>query len=101
MTGTEILQSKYMEVYTPAAGQITSANTELKGSASTIKLKRACFMVTLDSNITFVTEGGDTVTTLPVKAMIPYPILVKKITANTAGTVFLLHSGETDPFSNG
>ncbi len=90
-----------MEAYTPAAGQITSANTELRGPGgpSTIKLKRACFMVTLDSNITFQTEGEDTVTTLPVKAMIPYPILVKKITANTAGVVYLLHDGCTDPYS--
>ncbi len=73
-----ILQAKYQEVYTPAAGQITSSNTELRGpgGASTIKLKRACFMCTLDSNITYVTEGGDTVTALPIKAMIPYLVYV-------------------------
>jgi hypothetical protein len=88
-----IYQGKYVELYTPAAGHITTQNTELGAGK---KLRYATFMVDADGTISIRTLGNDTVATMNVKGGIVYPILVTRITAiATATKVWIIHSGET------
>lgn len=93
--GKEVYQAKYVEEYTPDAGQITTQNAEL--GADTI-LRFACFMLDADGTIDFETLGGDTVDDFAAKGGVVYPILVTKITAiATATKVYILHNGEKEP----
>lgn len=99
MTGTEILQSKYQELYTPAAGIIRTTNTELCNGVASLQLKRATFSCTEDGTIDYYAEGGgDKIVEYPVKAGVAYPYLVNRITACTSG-VYIHHNGEVVPYS--
>lgn len=88
-----LLQTKHQEAYTPAAGLITTTRY-----GGTRELQRACFSVSADGTLTYVTEGGETVTDYPVKAGTPYPYWVKRITAysesGVGGVVWIHHNGE-------
>lgn len=92
-SGKEIYQAKYQELYTPDSGQIYTSNSELGVGK---RLRLATFVVSDDADVDFETLGGDSVADFPAKAGIPLPILVRKITAVSAGTVWLLHNGELE-----
>lgn len=92
-SGKEIYQSKYQELYTPDGGQIYTKNAEL-GIGKRLRL--ATFAVSEDADVDYETFGGDTVVDFPAKEGIPLPILVKKISAVSAGSIWLLHNGELE-----
>lgn len=82
-------EGKYQEAYTPAAGRITSTKLGNK------ELAYAKFMISADANVSWVdAEGSTAISTFPLKAGIPYPFLVSKITAVSGGaTVIIIHDG--------
>jgi hypothetical protein len=81
-------EGKFQEAYTPGAGRITSAKLGNK------ELAYAKFMISEDANVSWQDmEGSTAILTFPLKGGIPYPFLVSKITAVSAGTVIIFHDG--------
>ena len=80
------LQVSCVEIYTPSAGLITSA--ALAGKT----LAYAFFQTESDCNITVTCLMGNS-QVIAVKGGVPYPYAVIKITAVSAGNVYILHNG--------
>lgn len=80
------VQVAFVEAYTPSTNQISS--TFLNRT-----LEYAFFQTNTDTTITVQCYGGNT-QAIDVKAGVPYPYAVKKITALGAGAVYILHNGK-------
>lgn len=80
------LQVTFVETYTPAGTTIVSPFT-------TKTLAYAFFMTDTDCNVTATFLGGNS-QLIAVKAGIPYPFAVTKITAVSAGAIYILHNGK-------
>lgn len=82
-------QYKYIEAYTPAAGQITSTALGSK------KLKSANIYVPADATVTFKPSGlGSTSAAIAIPGGAIFQVDVTEITAVSVGTVYICHNGE-------
>jgi hypothetical protein len=87
MEPIRIAEGKYQEAYTPDPDRIVSPKLG-------VELAYAKFMISEDATVSWQdAEGSTAIATFALKGGIPYPFLVSKITAVSAGTVIIIHDG--------